>query len=181
MVLEKYRDDMMAALQTVSSEAVSNAISLISSKVESGYWIFTCGNGGSALTASHYVTDWTKMALVNKKLKFKAMCLNDNLGMLTAYSNDVSYDKALEMPLESYGSKGDLLVVVSGSGNSQNVVAAVNKAKSLGIESLAIVGFDGGKLKSQADHVVHIDVMDMQISEDFHLMFGHMVMRKLCC
>ena len=142
--------------------------------------MFTCGNGGSASTASHYVTDWGKMRFVNKELKFKSLCLSDNIGMLTAYGNDISYNNIFDYSLSNYGSEGDVLVAVSGSGNSENVVNAVKKAKELGIITICVVGYDGGALSDICDHVIHFEVNDMQICEDLHLSFGHVVMKALC-
>ena len=141
--------------------------------------ILICGNGGSASTASHYVTDWVKMSLVLREKKLNAICLSDNIGMLTAYANDVNYDDVYSKQVESYGDRGDLLIVVSGSGNSKNILKAVQKAKKLQMRTIAVVGYDGGQVLGNVDEYFHVPSFDMQICEDVHLMFGHMVMKAL--
>ena len=177
---KEYFNALINAVNDAPHEEIFKAISVIKNAIEESKTIFTCGNGGSALTASHYVTDWTKMAWVNKKYQFKALCLNDNIGMLTAYANDLSYEDIFRETLRSYASKDDVLIAVSGSGNSSNVLNAVNAAKDIGLTSIGIVGFDGGQLKNIVDICVHFNVNDMQISEDLHLSFGHIVMKELC-
>lgn len=155
-------------------------IELIRSKFEAGRKIITCGNGGSAYTASHYVTDWNKMVNLATGKKFRGMSLCDNVGLLTAFGNDVSYDEVFAGQLRTMLDPGDLLIAVSGSGNSPNVLRAVEYANEADADSLAIVGYDGGHLKTIAKSSVWVRSFDMQLCEDVHLMFGHMVMKTLC-
>jgi D-sedoheptulose 7-phosphate isomerase len=145
-----------------------------------GRQVITCGNGGSAYAASHYITDWNKMVNLATGRKFRGLSLCDNLGMITAFANDVSYDEVFAGQLRAILEKGDLLIAVSGSGNSPNVVKAVEYANSAGAETLAVVGYDGGTLKRIATRTVWVPSFDMQLCEDLHLMFGHMVMKALC-
>lgn len=176
-----YLSSLIEAAKTCDTKQIDTAVDIIKAAVENGKTIFTCGNGGSASTASHYVTDWGKMRLVNKGQPFKAYCLSDNIGMLTAYANDLSYENIFDQSLENYANKGDVLILISGSGNSKNVLNAASKAAELGVTSIGVVGFDGGVLKTMCDHSVHFEVNDMQISEDLHLSFGHIVMKAICC
>ena len=155
-------------------------IDLIHSKFESGHKIITCGNGGSAHTASHYITDWAKMTNLATGRKFRGFSLCDNIGLVTAYANDVAYDEVFVGQLRAILDPGDLLVAVSGSGNSPNVVKAVEYANSTGADTLAVVGYDGGRLKQAAKKSVWVGSFDMQLCEDVHMMFGHMVMKTLC-
>lgn len=180
MKSSEYMTSLAQAASACDTETIDTVVNIISTAVSSGKTVFTCGNGGSASTASHYVTDWAKMRLVNRGLPFRAHCLSDNIGMLTAYANDISYENVFDHSLTNYSKSGDVLILISGSGNSQNVVNAALKAAEIGITTIAIVGFDGGKLKSICDYSVHFEVNDMQIVEDLHLSFGHIVMKALC-
>jgi len=178
--VQNYLDAHEELFKKISSEEIDNAISLIKSKFISGSKIITCGNGGSAYTASHYITDWNKMVNIATGKQFKGISLCDNIGLLTAFGNDISYDEVFAGQLKSILSAEDLLITVSGSGNSPNVIRAIEYANSVGADTLAIVGYDGGKSKLLSKQSVWINSFDMQLCEDLHLMFGHMVMKELC-
>jgi D-sedoheptulose 7-phosphate isomerase len=152
---------------------------LIRSKFESGKKIITCGNGGSAYTASHYITDWNKMTNLATGKRFRGISLCDNIGLITAFGNDIGYDQVFAGQLRTILDEGDLVVAISGSGNSASVLKAVEYANSAGADTLAIVGFDGGKLKPLAKYSVWVPSFDMQLCEELHVMFGHMVMKTL--
>ncbi len=173
----KEHHNVMESLDTVS---VQRAIDLIIKKALEGKHIFTCGNGGSASTASHYVTDWNKMANLSNSKPFRGVCLSDNMGLVTAFGNDLSYDDIFSGQLKSLASKGDVLVAVSGSGNSKNVINAINLAKDLDVSVIGVLGYDGGLAKDLCDEVCHVPSWDMQIAEDIHLTFGHLVMKAIC-
>ena len=160
--------------------AFQAGIDLIKTTYEAGKKIVTCGNGGSASTASHYITDWNKMVNLATGNKFRGVSLCDNIGLITAYGNDLSYDEIFSGQAKAILDEGDLLVAISGSGNSTNVIKAVEYANSIGAVTLAIVGYDGGKLMPLAQHSVWVPSMDMQLCEDVHFMFGHLVMKSLC-
>lgn len=160
--------------------AFQDGVDLIREKFESGKKIFTCGNGGSASTASHYITDWNKMVNLATGKKFRGISLCDNIGVITAYANDVSYEEVFQGQLKAMLDEGDLVIGISGSGNSPNVLRAMEYANANGADTLGIVGYDGGKLISLAKHNVWVPSFDMQLCEDVHLMFGHMVMKTLC-
>lgn len=159
---------------------IESAIQLIKTTSESGHQVITCGNGGSAATASHYITDWNKMVNLYTGKKFHGLSLCDNIGIITAFGNDLSYEEIFSGQLRSILNSGDLLVAISGSGNSPNVIRAVEYANDAGAKTLGIVGYDGGKLKEITQLSVHVPSFDMQLCEDFHMMFGHMVMKSLC-
>ena len=148
--------------------------------IKSGNKILICGNGGSASTASHYITDWNKMVSLEKGEKFQGYSLCDNIGLITAFGNDISYNEIFSGQLKSLMNKDDLLIVISGSGNSQNVIEAVKYANKINAESFGILGYDGGKLKSIVTNHVLVPSFDMQLCEDFHLIVGHMIMKSLC-
>lgn len=142
----------------------------------SGKKIFICGNGGSAATASHFVCDFNKGVSENQEQKYNFECLSDNVPTMMAVANDMSYDEVFRFPLRNKMKAGDILIGISGSGNSKNVVNAFEYAKSIGGTVIALVGYDGGKMKKMADYCIHVDVNDMQISEDLHIMLDHMMM-----
>lgn len=176
----KYFESLIEVMNKTDMVAIESAVEIIKNYIENDRWIFTCGNGGSASTASHYVTDWGKMRLVNKGKTFKAMCLTDNIGMLTAYGNDISYSDVFNHSLKNYASKDDLVIFVSGSGNSRNIIEACHTANEIGMTTLCVVGYDGGQIAEMCEHVVHFPSFDMQLCEDLHLCFGHIVMKALC-
>ncbi len=170
-----------AALAEQLDRAMLEAgVALVREKFLAGRKIITCGNGGSASTASHYITDWNKMVNVATGRKFRGICLCDNVGLVTAFGNDMSYHDVFSGQLAAIADPGDLLVAVSGSGNSPNVLKAVAWARANQVDTLAVVGYDGGELKKLAGRSVWVPSFDMQLCEDVHLMFGHMVMKELC-
>jgi D-sedoheptulose 7-phosphate isomerase len=166
--------------QKLNTEIFQRGIEMIQYSFESGKKIITCGNGGSASTASHYITDWNKMVNLATGKKFRGVSLCDNVGLITAYGNDLSYDDVFAGQIDALMDEGDLLVAVSGSGNSPNVLKAVEAARRAGGKVLGVVGYDGGNLLPKCDHSVWVPSFDMQLCEDVHLMFGHMVMKTLC-
>lgn len=166
--------------RTIDREAFQGGIDLITATFEAGRQIITCGNGGSAHTASHVVTDWNKMVALATGRKFRGISLCDNMGLVTAFGNDIGCDEIFSGQLKSLLDEGDLVVAFSGSGNSPNVVKAVEYANQAGARTLAVVGYDGGALKQIATYCVWVPSFDMQLCEDVHLMFGHMVMKTLC-
>jgi D-sedoheptulose 7-phosphate isomerase len=163
----------------IDEDSISKSIELIKNKFLGRKKIFTCGNGGSAYTASHYITDWNKMVNLATGNPFFGYSLCDNIGIITAFGNDISYDHIFSGQLKSVMSQEDLLIVVSGSGNSPNIINALEYANSIGADTLAIVGYDGGLAKKIAKNVCWIPSYDMQLCEDVHLMLGHMVMKEL--
>jgi D-sedoheptulose 7-phosphate isomerase len=160
--------------------AFEAGIQTVKAAFDAGKQIITCGNGGSAYAASHFITDWNKLITLATGRKFRGISLCDNIGIVTAYANDVSFEEIFVGQLKSILERGDLLIAISGSGNSRNVVKAVEYANGAGAHTLAIVGYDGGMLKQVATQCVWVPSFDMQLCEDFHLMFGHMVMKTLC-
>ncbi len=178
--VKNYLNSQVLLLEKVNILEIENAIELIRSKYILGKKIIVCGNGGSAYTASHYITDWNKMINISTGNKFKGISLCDNIGLITAFGNDISFNEIFSGQLKSILEEDDLLIVISGSGNSANVLNAINYANVNNSTTLAIVGYDGGQAKKIAQHCVWIPSFDMQLCEDFHLMFGHMVMKALC-
>jgi D-sedoheptulose 7-phosphate isomerase len=165
---------------TLDEQAFQAGIDLVNATFQAGKQIITCGNGGSAYAESHYITDWNKMVNLATGRKFRGISLCDNIGLVTAFANDVAYDEVFAGQLKAILDTDDLVIAISGSGNSPNVVKAVEYANQAGADTLAVVGYDGGTLKRIAKHSVWVPSFDMQLCEDVHLMFGHMVMKTLC-
>jgi len=178
--IENYIKQHNLVIESLSYQEVGDAIALIEETVKNGKRIAVCGNGGSAVAASHYITDWNKMVYSHTGLKFNGICLSDNIGLITAYSNDLSYDKVFSEQVKNLLDVGDLLITLSGSGNSENVIKATNVANKMKVNTLAICGYDGGKLKQVSNKSLWIRSNDMQLCEDAQVVFGHMVMKKLC-
>lgn len=170
----------MMLAEKLNVDSFLRGIDMIKIAFESGKKIITCGNGGSASTASHYITDWNKMINLATGKKFRGISLTDNIGLITAYGNDLSYEDVFSGQIEAIMDEGDLLIAISGSGNSPNVLKAIDAAHRVGGITLGVVGYDGGKLMSICKHSVWVPSFDMQLCEDVHLMFGHMVMKTLC-
>lgn len=178
--VENYFAAHAKVARSLSPASFQAGIDLIRAKFDAGKKIITCGNGGSASTASHYITDWNKMINLATGRKFRGFSLCDNIGAITAFGNDLSYDEIFAGQLKSILDEGDLVIAISGSGNSPNVLKAVEYANANGADTLAVVGYDGGKLLPLAKQHILVPSFDMQICEDIHLMFGHMVMKTLC-
>lgn len=178
--IKNYIEQHNLVIEKLDYQEIENAILLIKETIQREGRVAICGNGGSAMAASHYITDWNKMVYTHTKIRFKGICLSDNVGLITAYSNDMSYDDVFSEQVKNLLDKDDLLITLSGSGNSENVVKATNVAKGMGIQTLTICGFDGGKLKQISDNFVWIRSNDMQICEDAQTVFGHLVMKSLC-
>jgi D-sedoheptulose 7-phosphate isomerase len=141
--------------------------------------LFICGNGGSAGNSIHLANDFLYGIAKYTGGGLKVLSLSDNPAVITCLANDLGYDQIFSEQLAVQGEKDDLLIVLSGSGNSPNVIHAINQAKKMNIKSYAILGFDGGKCKSLADVAIHFSVDDMQIAEDMQIVVGHMVMQWL--
>lgn len=141
--------------------------------------VFICGNGGSAGNAIHLANDYLYGIAKQSGGGMRVNALSANSAVLTCLGNDIGYDQIFAEQLAVQGQPSDLLIVLSGSGNSPNIVAALQQAKKMGIKSYAILGFTGGKCKALADVAIHFPIEDMQIAEDLQLMVGHMLMQWL--
>ena len=178
--LEIYRSRLVEAIGGLDMQTVSDFVSMLLAVRHRGGTVFVAGNGGSTSTASHYVVDWMfGTGIVDPPLP--VIALADNLSGVTATGNDLDFGSIFSRPLSALGKSGDLLVVVSASGNSPNLLSAVNSARSGGISIASITGFDGGSLKDIADVAIHVPtaIGDYGVAEDIHLMIGHMVKEAL--
>ena len=160
--------------------AIDAGVDLIEKAWRDGKQIIALGNGGSSLTALHFINDWNKSVFLSSVIPFRGRTLVDNIGLVMSYANDVSFEDVFAEQLKNILQPGDLVLALSGSGNSENVIRAVKYANDHGAITLGLCGYRGGKLKETAQHVIWVDADDMQLSEDVHFFFGHIVMQRLC-
>ena len=174
--IRAYIDKETEVLGKIDVEALNEALNLLAQALEQEKSIYIFGNGGSAATASHYQNDFNKGVSEHTKKKFRFQCLNDNVATMMAIANDISYDDIFSFQLEGRLQPGDLVFAISGSGNSRNVLKAVEYAKTRGNKVIGATGYDGGRLKELADVSLHVPVNSMQITEDLHMVFDHLMM-----
>ncbi|MDP7205353.1 MAG: SIS domain-containing protein [Pirellulaceae bacterium] len=152
---------------------------------ENGQSVFIIGNGGSATTASHMAEDLGKSTLVESDLydesarRLKVLSLTDNVGWISAVANDLDYDQVYVQQLMNYGSAGDLLIAISGSGNSANVIHAVDWGNRHQLTTFGLTGYDGGRLKQLQQDGLHVELDDMGMVESIHLCLFHWVLNDL--
>ena len=141
--------------------------------------VFIFGNGGSAATASHVTGDFLKGISFELDKRFRVICLSDNTAGITAISNDLGYEDIFVEQLKVFLKKNDLVIGISGSGNSVNVVKAMEYAGVKGAKTVAMCGFQGGRIKKLADLVIHVPIDDMEITEDIHIIIFHAIKQVL--
>lgn len=179
MYSETYMNNFKAVAESVNLTEYQNGMDLVKSAWERGSNIITLGNGGSSITALHFITDWNKSVYLKSKIPFRGRTLVDNIGLVMAYGNDISFQDIFSEQLKNILQKDDLVIAISGSGNSENVIRAVKYANENSAITLGLCGFDGGRLLTEAQNQIWVKSYDMQIVEDLHSMFGHMVMQYL--
>ncbi len=172
---ELYKTGLLRALETIDLAKVQRAIEILSQARDQGRQIFVCGNGGSASTASHFVCDMVKGASFGRQRRFRIMALTDSLPTLTAYSNDVSYECVFVEQLKNFARPDDVVMAFSGSGNSPNVLRAVEYANSIGCQTIGFTGRNGGKLGGLAQLNIQVSDPHMGRIEDGHMAAMHMI------
>jgi D-sedoheptulose 7-phosphate isomerase len=175
-----YAEKLINVLHDIDHKSIDNAVEIINRTWKDGGQIITLGNGGSSLTALHFINDWNKSVYLSHGIPFRGRSLVDNVGLLMSYANDISFEDVFVEQLKNILTPGDLVIAISGSGNSENVIRAVEYANNNQGVTLGLCGYDGGKLKQLAAHHVWIKANDMQLAEDLHSIFGHIVMQSLC-
>lgn len=173
--VEDYRNRVLQAISRIDLAAVHQAIEWFKEARQHQRQIFVCGNGGSASTASHFVCDMVKGASYQRPQRFRILALTDSLPTITAYSNDVGYDCVFVEQLKNFAQPGDIVMALSGSGNSPNVVRALEWANSAGCKTIALTGRDGGKLGPLAHLHIHVPEQHMGRIEDAHMIICHMI------
>lgn len=179
MDIRHYFSSVQSLLSDVPFDAVDTVVNILMEANEAGHTVFICGNGGSAATATHFACDLAKRPLVAGQPRFRVVALTDNNALMTALSNDISYDKVFSEQLLSLVRPGDVVIGISGSGNSTNVLNAIQVANEHGARTIGFCGYDGGRLKELAHYPVHIASFNMAMVEDVHLMLEHAICEKL--
>jgi len=169
---EQYKRDFLESINAFDFD--KNIIQVISDSVKHKQTIFVCGNGGSASISNHMACDFSKIANNNfRENRYKIMSLVSDVNILTAISNDNSYDDVFSEQLLSHSKKNDILILISSSGNSPNIVKALNVAKQIGLITIGICGFDGGYLFDNSDYKAYVNCNQYGIVEDIHSVFAH--------
>ena len=179
-----YIEHEIETLRALDRDAINDALNLLLETMENGNTVFVFGNGGSSATASHFQNDFNKGVSEHTEKKFNFLCLNDNVATMMAVANDIGFEEVFRFQLQGHIRPGDVVLAISGSGNSKNVINAVEYAKEQGCRIIGLTGFGGGKLKQLADVSLHAPINSMQITEDIHMIFDHLMMsifyRDLC-
>lgn len=179
MDIRVYFSTVQELLNKVPFAAVNQVVEALISANQAGQTVFICGNGGSASTATHFGCDLAKRPIVAGQPRYRVVPLTDNNALMTAISNDIGYDVVFSEQLIPLVRKGDILIGISGSGNSMNVIKAVEVAKAAGATTIGFSGYDGGKLAPVVDISVHIPSFNMAMVEDVHLMLEHAICERL--
>jgi len=176
-IASNYLRSLERLLQKVDLSAIERVANHLRAARESGAMIYVAGNGGSAATASHWVNDLGKATKQSGCAPMRVMCLSDNISWLTALANDEGYERVFAGQMENFARSGDILVVISASGNSKNLIKAVELAKSRGVLTIAFLGFDGGVLKEMVDEYIWLptEYGAYQLVEDGHSMLCHIL------
>lgn len=162
-------------LSKLDVDALNEAMQLIEEAYRNRKKVYIFGNGGSSATASHYQNDFNKGLSENLETKFEFVCLNNDTATLMAIANDMGFEEVFRYQLQGRIREGDLVIALSGSGNSVNIMNAVRYAKEQGNKVIGLTGIKGGKLMEEADVSLHVPVNSMQVTEDVHMIFDHLM------
>jgi D-sedoheptulose 7-phosphate isomerase len=174
-MINKYLFEVQHLLGQISQEEIERIIELLLEANRSRRQILIMGNGGSAATASHFACDLGKGVIVPNSPRFRVWPLTDNVPLITAWANDTAYENIYSEQLDGLIQRGDIVIAISGSGNSPNVVNAVRRARAWGATTVGLTGFDGGQLRTLVDYSLHVPSRNMEQVEDVHLVLSHLV------
>jgi len=174
-----YSEKLQATLRDADLTGVAKLAKAMLDCWQNGRSMYLCGNGGSAGNATHLANDFVYGIAKEKGVGMRAHALPANSSVITCLANDLDYSEIFSAQLKVFGRRGDVLIALSGSGNSPNILKAIGAAKDLGMPTYAVLGYNGGKAKEMVDVPIHFAVDDMQIAEDLQLVVGHMVMQWL--
>lgn len=175
-LIETYLEQEIDILKRIDVSAVNEVLNLLEAGMKREATIYVFGNGGSAATASHFQNDFNKGVSEHIDKKFRFLCLNDNIATIMAVANDIGYEEVFRFQLQGKIKKGDILMAISGSGNSPSVINAVEYGKKQGCKVVGLTGYSGGRLKELSDISLHVPINSMQITEDVHMIFNHLMM-----
>jgi D-sedoheptulose 7-phosphate isomerase len=170
-----YMNEIQKGFASIDIANLGKVVETLDSAIKRNSTIYTCGNGGSSSIAEHFVCDFLKGASTGTSIQPIIHSLSSNTATVTAVANDIGYDDIFSFQLDKYGKDGDILLCVSSSGNSPNIIKALSMAKSKNIESISFVGFTGGQAKNISDNCIHIPNKNYGIVEDVHHSLMHML------
>lgn len=176
--VREYLNKLTSLIDNLRTESIQNLALELRLAWQENRQVFICGNGGSAANAMHIANDLL-YGIAKDTRGIRAHALSASQPIMTCLANDVSYEAIFSGQLSVYGQPGDILIVLSGSGNSMNIVKAIEKAKEIGMKTFAILGYSGGKCLKMVDTPIHFPLDDMQIAEDLQLIVGHILMQWL--
>ena len=177
--IKEYINCVKNALDSINVNEVSTVIEVLKDALFRNGAIYVFGNGGSASTASHMQNDFNKGVSEHYAQKYRFLCLSDNVSTITAIANDWSYEDVFYRQLVGRLKKEDLVIAISSQGNSKNIIKAVEYAKKIGCKTIGITGASGGELRLLADYHLHSNSFNVQVCEDLHLIFNHVIMSSL--
>lgn len=173
--VQNYINDEIKLLEALDAKVIADIIAEFGKARENDKRIYAIGNGGSASTASHFVVDMGKGASIGREKRFKTIPLTDNMEWITALSNDICYEDVFVEQLKNFAEEGDVLLAISGSGNSENILRAVKYANEVGCVTIGFTGFEGGKLNEMVDHGIVVSSEHMGRIEDIHVILQHLI------
>ncbi|MGE4618390.1 MAG: SIS domain-containing protein [Planctomycetota bacterium] len=174
--LNGYLERSQLAIGHVDGESVALFTRKVIDAWRADQQLIVFGNGGSAATATHLAEDLATYAIpFSESKRLRVLCLNDSPSIITALGNDIDFDAIFSEQIQQWARPGDLVLTMSGSGNSSNLVAAIERAQSIGCETAAMTGFDGGKLRELVDFPLHVEVHEKQPAQDAHMVMTHMI------
>lgn len=180
MSLSSYTEKLNFALTTIDQNVIDVFVKELMNAWDGKRQLLVCGNGGSAANALHWVNDFVYgLGCGTGRAGMRALALSANQAVMTCLGNDIGYEQIFAEQIRVQAQEGDLLLVLSGSGNSENILQAIDVAKNKGMRTFAILGYDGGKALGRVEHSIHVDLNDMQISEDVQLILAHYIVREM--
>ena len=181
MELEQYLEMMAQAVRRIETAPIMELVDAIEKAYHDGQTVFLIGNGGSGANASHLCEDLGKGTLSDfeDQPRLRVISLTDNTPYILAWANDEGFERVFVEQLKNFAASGDVVLAFSGSGNSENVLRGIRYAKELGCITIGVVGYDGGRLKPMVDYCFHARVDDMQLTEDAHMVFVHVLLKLL--
>lgn len=181
---KEYYKKLITGLEAVPATDFEKVANILLDAWENSKQVFVFGNGGCAATATHFACDWGKGTVENlqdpKEKRFRILALNDNMSVFSAIANDLSYEDVFAQQLQNLVQEGDVVIGLSSSGNSPNVIKAFQLARAKGAKIIGFVGFEGGKMKPLCDAVLYFPEKSYQRSEDAYHIFQHLLMLYIC-
>ena len=173
--IKEYLQKEKEVIDGLDVRAINMVYSVLDNALQNGRTVYVIGNGGSGSTASHLASDFDKMILKTTNKRFNIVSLSDNMALTLAIANDVGYEYVFMYQMIDHIKPDDVVIAISGSGNSMNIINAVDYAKKEGATIVGFTGFDGGKLKGKSDYSIDANINNMQITEDIHLIIEHLL------